>query len=84
MAVPTIYSKLIEYYDSHLAKTGVKDFIKAVCQQKFRLMVSGSSALPVPILERWREITGHTLLERYGMTEIGMALTNPLNGPRVP
>ena len=27
---------------------------------------------------------GHTLLERYGMTEIGMALSNPLHGPRVP
>ena len=35
-------------------------------------------------LERWREITGHTLLERYGMTEIGMALSNPLDGERRP
>jgi malonyl-CoA/methylmalonyl-CoA synthetase len=49
-----------------------------------RLMVSGSSALPVPRLERWREISGHTLLERYGMTEIGMALSNPLHGERRP
>jgi malonyl-CoA/methylmalonyl-CoA synthetase len=45
-------------------------------------MVSGSAALPVPTLERWRDITGHTLLERYGMTEIGMALSNPLHGER--
>jgi malonyl-CoA/methylmalonyl-CoA synthetase len=45
-------------------------------------MVSGSAALPVRTLERWREITGHTLLERYGMTEIGMALSNPLHGVR--
>lgn len=50
----------------------------------FRLMVSGSSALPVPVLERWKSLTGHVLLERYGMTEIGMALSNPLHGPRVP
>ena len=35
-------------------------------------------------LERWREISGHTLLERYGMTEIGMALSNPLHGERRP
>jgi malonyl-CoA/methylmalonyl-CoA synthetase len=47
-----------------------------------RLMMSGSAALPVRMLERWREITGHTLLERYGMTEIGMALSNPLHGER--
>ena len=46
--------------------------------------MSGSAALPVQTLERWREITGHTLLERYGMTEIGMALANPLRGERRP
>ncbi|KAM5138077.1 malonate--CoA ligase ACSF3, mitochondrial isoform 1-T2 [Mantella aurantiaca] len=84
MAVPTIYSKLIEYYDCHFTGPQDKGFVRAACQEKIRLMVSGSSALPVPVLERWREITGHTLLERYGMTEIGMALTNPLNGARVP
>uniref|UniRef100_A0A673UMS6 Acyl-CoA synthetase family member 3 n=1 Tax=Suricata suricatta TaxID=37032 RepID=A0A673UMS6_SURSU len=49
-----------------------------------RLMVSGSAALPVPVLEKWQRVTGHTLLERYGMTEIGMALSNPLTGARVP
>jgi acyl-CoA synthetase (AMP-forming)/AMP-acid ligase II len=47
-------------------------------------MVSGSAALPVPLLEKWRSATGHTLLERYGMTEIGMALSNPLTEARVP
>ncbi|KAJ7380360.1 Acyl-CoA synthetase member 3, mitochondrial [Desmophyllum pertusum] len=47
-------------------------------------MVSGSAALPEPVMRRWQEITGHTLLERYGMTEIGMALSNPLHGPRLP
>jgi malonyl-CoA/methylmalonyl-CoA synthetase len=47
-------------------------------------MVSGSAALPVPTLERWEAITGHRLLERYGMTEIGMALSNPLDGERRP
>ena len=47
-------------------------------------MVSGSAALPVRTLERWREISGHTLLERYGMTEFGMALSNSLHGERRP
>ncbi|KAM4722624.1 malonate--CoA ligase ACSF3, mitochondrial [Rhinophrynus dorsalis] len=84
MAVPTIYIKLIDYYEQHFTRPNVQDFVRAACQERIRLMVSGSSALPVPVLERWREITGHTLLERYGMTEIGMALTNPLNGTRVP
>jgi len=49
-----------------------------------RLMMSGSAALPLPTLARWRELTGHTLLERYGMTEIGMGLSNPLHGERRP
>jgi malonyl-CoA/methylmalonyl-CoA synthetase len=47
-------------------------------------MMSGSAALPVQTLERWREISGHTLLERYGMTETGMILSNPLHGERRP
>ncbi|NWY66289.1 ACSF3 synthetase, partial [Erithacus rubecula] len=84
MAVPTIYAKLMEYYDEHFTQPQVQDFIRAFCQENIRLMVSGSAALPVPVLEKWKSITGHTLLERYGMTEIGMALSNPLHGVRVP
>ena len=45
--------------------------------EKLRLMVSGSAALPTQVLNQWHKISGHVLLERYGMTEIGMALTNP-------
>ncbi|XP_074057146.1 malonate--CoA ligase ACSF3, mitochondrial [Macrotis lagotis] len=84
MAVPTIYSKLVEYYDKHFTQPHVQDFIRAICKEKIRLMVSGSAALPVPILQKWKNITGHVLLERYGMTEIGMALSNPLKGTRFP
>ena len=45
-------------------------------------MVSGSAALPVSVMEQWHTISGHTLLERYGMTEIGMGLSNPFKGER--
>jgi malonyl-CoA/methylmalonyl-CoA synthetase len=48
-----------------------------------RLMISGSASLPEPLFHGWRDATGHTLLERYGMSEVGMALTNPLDGARV-
>jgi malonyl-CoA/methylmalonyl-CoA synthetase len=47
-------------------------------------MMSGSAALPRTVLDRWHAITGHVLLERYGMTEVGMALSNPLHGERRP
>ncbi|XP_005091317.1 malonate--CoA ligase ACSF3, mitochondrial [Aplysia californica] len=87
MAVPTVYAKLIQYFDENMAnsKTGLTvDFVRETLSSKFRLMVSGSAALPQPISNRWLELSGHRLLERYGMTEIGMALTNPLHGARVP
>jgi len=45
-------------------------------------MVSGSAALSPKLHQQWLEATGHFLLERYGMTEIGMALSNPLHGNR--
>ena len=79
MAVPTIYVKLIGAWQA--ASPEEQAAMSQACR-KMRLMVSGSAALPVSVLEKWREISGHTLLERYGMTEIGMALSNPLVGER--
>ncbi len=81
MAVPTIYRKLIAAFES--ASGDRRELMSAGCS-RLRLMVSGSAALPVSTLERWRAISGHVLLERYGMTEIGMALSNPLIGRRLP
>lgn len=81
MAVPTIYFKLISYYNT---LTGSEQKSISMHLKKFRLMVSGSAALPVTVLEQWKEISAHTLLERYGMTEMGMAISNPYNGLRKP
>ena len=81
MAVPTIYVRLIAAWEN--ASPERRTALSQSCA-KLRLMVSGSAALPVSTLDRWREISGHTLLERYGMTEIGMALSNPLRGERMP
>jgi malonyl-CoA/methylmalonyl-CoA synthetase len=79
MAVPTIYFKLIAYWET-LAKEKQEALYNAM--SKFRLMVCGSAALPVSIMEKWKLISGHTLLERYGMTEIGMGISNPYIGER--
>jgi malonyl-CoA/methylmalonyl-CoA synthetase len=93
MAVPTIYgmhilhwnlqsiARLIQEYD-HMSPEDQKK-ATAACKA-LRLMVSGSAALPESIMNRWEQISGHKLLERYGMTEIGMALSNPLHGTRMP
>ncbi len=79
MAVPTIYAKLISAWEE---ASPADQQAWAAGAAALRLIVSGSAALPVSTLERWHEITGHLLLERYGMTEIGMALANPYEGRR--
>lgn len=81
MAVPTIYYKLIEHWKK-LSSTEQQKISKTL--NDFRLMVSGSAALPISVLEQWKKISGHTLLERYGMTEMGMAISNPYRGERKP
>ena len=81
MAVPTIYFKLIAYWET-LSEADADRV--SVAMRAFRLMVSGSAALPVAVMERWKAISGHSLLERYGMTEIGMAISNPYEGERRP
>ncbi len=81
MAVPTIYYKLIGYWEN-LDKEDQNVISNRL--SNFRLMVSGSAALPVSTLEKWRHISGQTLLERYGMTEMGMAISNPYRGERRP
>ena len=47
-------------------------------------MVSGSASLPEKVMGQWESITGHQLLERFGMTEIGMGLTNPYSAYKLP
>lgn len=81
MAVPTIYKKLITYHQKQDQLN--KQSFETACKQ-IRLMISGSAALPVSILKEWEEISGHRLLERYGMSEIGMAISNPYHGERKP
>lgn len=67
MAVPTIYVKLLEEAKRRNLTKG--DF------SALRLMVSGSAAMPRPVAHAWETFSDVRLLERYGMTEIGMALS---------
>ncbi len=81
MAVPTIYVKLIDYFENHEDQD-----VEGICEgfANMRLNVSGSAACPVEVFGEWQQLTGQVLLERYGMTEIGMALSNPYRGERRP
>lgn len=74
-AVPTIWSRMLEAHSSlspELQAAGKE----AISRKHLRLNISGSAALPKPIRDGWTELSGgNILLERYGMTEVGMALS---------
>jgi malonyl-CoA/methylmalonyl-CoA synthetase len=71
MGVPTFYTRLLEH--PGLTREATKHM---------RLFVSGSAPLLEETHERWRERTGHAILERYGMTETSMITSNPYEGER--
>ncbi|HEU4533851.1 MAG TPA: AMP-binding protein, partial [Polyangiaceae bacterium] len=81
MGVPTMYHRLLEALDAAPAERRER---WAASARALRLSTSGSAALPVALAGRWAEVTGRPPLERYGMTEIGMATSNPLEGERRP
>jgi malonyl-CoA/methylmalonyl-CoA synthetase len=72
MAVPTLYTRLLNR--SEFGPEAVRNI---------RLFVSGSAPLDPVTFEAFRERTGHVILERYGMTETNMLVSNPYDGERV-
>jgi len=70
--VPTIYVRLLELPPEQARETGAF----------MRLFVSGSAALPAQVLEQFRVRFGHTILERYGMSETIMITSNPYASER--
>jgi malonyl-CoA/methylmalonyl-CoA synthetase len=76
MAVPTMYAKLFEALDAMSAPQRDRACAAA---RSLRLATSGSAALPVTLGDRWQAIAGAIPLERFGMTEIGVGLSNPLD-----
>jgi malonyl-CoA/methylmalonyl-CoA synthetase len=73
--VPTIYTRLLSSHEQ-LSKDIQTAAQKATSPANLRLNISGSAALPTPVKKSWETITGgNVLLERYGMTEVGMALS---------
>lgn len=73
MGVPTYYSRLLNK----------PEFNRDICTA-VRVFISGSAPLPETLLQAFQARTGHTILERYGMTETGMNASNPLEGERRP
>jgi acyl-CoA synthetase (AMP-forming)/AMP-acid ligase II len=76
MGVPTMYHGLIAWLDAHPAD--------AEHLGGARLFTSGSAALPASDHVRFEALTGHVILERYGMSETGFTLSNPYRGERRP
>ena len=74
MAVPTLYHRLVEHAVAHGLDARLPDAL--------RLCTSGSAPLRPDVAEAFQALTGRRLLERYGMTEVGMAASQPYDGPR--
>ena len=72
--VPTVYVRLLHTEPAAARKVGAF----------MRLFVSGSAPLPAQVLEEFRALFGHTILERYGMSETLMNISNPYHGERRP
>jgi len=70
--VPTVYVRLLDTPPNVAREIG----------QRMRLFVSGSAPLPIQVFERFRDLFNHTILERYGMTETFMTMSNPYVGER--
>jgi acyl-CoA synthetase (AMP-forming)/AMP-acid ligase II len=74
MGVPTMYDRLLAHVHAHPEA--------AATLARARLYTAGSAALRPALLERWQALTGHRILERYGMTETLITLSNPYDGER--
>ena len=72
-AVPAMYQRLCDWLAEHPTD------LSAV-----RLFVSGSAPLPPALFERCAQLLGQAPVERYGITEGGIVVTNPYDGPRRP
>lgn len=66
MGVPTLYVRL-------LAEAGLNKEVAA----NMRLFIAGSAPLLIETFKAWQTRTGHTILERYGMSETAMLTSNP-------
>jgi malonyl-CoA/methylmalonyl-CoA synthetase len=71
--VPAMYQRLCDYLDGNPADL-----------RHVRLFVAGSAPLPAALFERCERILGQPVLERYGITEGGIVVSNPYEGPRQP
>ena len=71
MGVPTLYVRLLN--EPGLDKQAVRNM---------RLFVAGSAPLLIETFNEWQIRTGHTILERYGMSETAMLTSNPYQGER--
>ena len=72
MGVPTFYTRLLRHAG-----------LNPEAVRSMRLFVSGSAPLLAETHGEWRSRTGHAILERYGMTETGMNVSNPYDGERL-
>lgn len=75
--VPAMYARLVADYDRMFSDSKTAEYVRTTLGSRMRLMCAGSAPLPAQLFLKWEEISGMRLLERFGMSEVGMALSNP-------
>lgn len=73
MGVPTFYTRLLQ-----------QDALSPELCKNMRLFISGSAPLLEETFEDFAKRSGYKIMERYGMSETGMLMSNPLDSERVP
>ncbi|XP_050323987.1 malonate--CoA ligase ACSF3, mitochondrial [Bactrocera neohumeralis] len=77
-ALPSTYTKILKIYAKAFSNNpSMVEYIKTYCQLNIRLMISGSTPLPMNIFYYWYKLTGHKLLRYYETPETGAILGNP-------
>ncbi|OQU98120.1 AMP-binding enzyme domain-containing protein [Cladophialophora immunda] len=84
--VPTTYMRLMQHYEKHLSQLPpdeLKSYVSSVRQ--FKALVCGTSALPYPLHQKWKALTGgKNITTRYGATEFGPVFRLPIGATDLP
>merc|ERR1712142_1401778 len=81
--VPIMYNQLLLKADELFKDKKTREYVKTTCAKRIRLMMSSTATLSPQIVNQWKNVTGHRVLENFISTEAGTALCNRVAGSGV-
>jgi acyl-CoA synthetase (AMP-forming)/AMP-acid ligase II len=83
-ATPIMYQKLLEQSQAIFKDKKSRDYVKASCSKKIRLMACNTTKLPEHITTQWAALTGHKIIPSFVCTEANFVMTGAVLGPNIP